>query len=139
MQMNSFKTLLYFPEFSNFIWASLIQPSKYFTSFCRIFPENESGIPESIKQEMKDAKDLISLKQYLSETGCPLSRGMTIKRNEFGLLCSLLPLLWIATTMHNCNDHKRLFLYSIIDPEGKPMNYGAACVPVNYSVHIRIV
>jgi hypothetical protein len=38
--------------------ASFIQPSKYFTLFWRIFPENESGIPESVKQEMKDAETL---------------------------------------------------------------------------------
>jgi hypothetical protein len=41
--------------------------------------------------------------------------------------------------MHNCNDHERLFLYSIIDSERKPMNYSAAGVPVNYSIHMRIV
>jgi hypothetical protein len=35
--------------------APFIQPSKYFTLFWRIFPENGSGIPESVKREMKDA------------------------------------------------------------------------------------
>jgi hypothetical protein len=35
--------------------ASFMQPSKYFTRFFRIFPENESWTLESVKQEMKDA------------------------------------------------------------------------------------
>jgi hypothetical protein len=38
---------------------SVIQPSKYFILFWRIFPENGSGIPESVKREMKDAEFIL--------------------------------------------------------------------------------
>jgi hypothetical protein len=58
--------------------------------------------------------------------------------SAFALLCSFLPPLWMATTMHNSNDYDHFSLDSIIDSKRKTMNQSAAGMPVNYRIHAGI-